>query len=39
MSLDDLKDIVEDDLEPLGMKKLEMRRLFAAIGELREEFP
>ena len=33
-SLEDLKDVMEDDLEPLGMKKLEMRRFLAAVGEL-----
>ena len=36
-SLDDLKDIVEDDLASLGMKKLEMRRLLAAIAELSKD--
>jgi hypothetical protein len=33
-SIEDLKDVLEDDLKPIGMKKLEMRRYLAAVEKL-----
>ena len=33
-SVEDLSDVTEDDLEPLGMKKLEIRRFNAGLKKI-----
>ena len=33
-TIDDLKEVLKDDLEPLGMKKLEIRRYLTAVAAL-----